>query len=90
MHYICQIDGNIIKKSVKVTGTRLIVKIIFDDVINILANKSITTCGSTSWSVSAMISSLNDYRKPLLNCVGSLPLLKFTTRATEIIIHQKW
>ena len=32
-----------------------------------LANKSIMTFGFTSCSVSVMISSLNDYRKPVLN-----------------------
>ena len=53
-----------------------------------LANKSITTHGFTSWSVSVMISSLNDYRKPLLNRAGSLSLAKITTRATETI-HQE-
>ena len=53
-----------------------------------LANKSITTYGFTSWSVSVMISSLNDYRKPVLNRVGSLSLAKITTRATETI-HQE-
>ena len=53
-----------------------------------LANKSIMMCGFTSWSVSVMISSLNDYRKPLLKDVGSLSLSKITTCAIEII-HQK-
>ena len=53
-----------------------------------LANKSITMHGFTSWSVSVMISSLNDYRKPFLNCVGRLSLPKFTTCTTEFI-HQK-
>ena len=53
-----------------------------------LANKSITTYGFTSWSVSVMISSLNDYRKPVLNRAGSLSLAKITTCATETI-HQE-
>ena len=53
-----------------------------------LANESITTYGFTSCSVSVMISSLNDYRKPVLNRVGSLTLAKITTRATETI-HQE-
>ena len=53
-----------------------------------LANKSITTNGFTSWSVSVMISSLNDYRKPVLNRADSLSLAKITTRATETI-HQE-
>ena len=35
-----------------------------------------------------MISSLNDYRKPVLNHAGSLTLAKITTRATETI-HQE-
>ena len=39
-----------------------------------LANKSITTHGFTSWSVSVMISNLNDYRKPVFNRAGSLYL----------------
>ena len=57
-----------------------------------LANESVMTNGFTSWSVSVMISSLNDYRKPLLNYVGSLSLLNITTRAIEMTgftIHQK-
>ena len=39
-----------------------------------------------------MISSLNDYRKPLLNYVGNLSLSNITTRAIEMTgftIHQK-
>ena len=51
-----------------------------------LANKSITTHGFTSWSVSVMISSINDYRKPVFNRAASLP--KITTHATENI-HQE-
>ena len=57
-----------------------------------LANKSITTNGFTSWSVLVMISSVNDYTKPLLNCVGSLSLSNIITRAIEMTgftIHQK-
>ena len=54
----------------------------------LLANKSITTHGFTSWSVSVMISSLNDYRIPVLNRAGSLSVAKITTRATESI-HQE-
>ena len=57
-----------------------------------LVNKSITANGFTSWSVSVMISSLNDYKKPLLNYVGSLSLLNITTRTIEMTgftIHQK-
>ena len=68
------------------------VNIIFVGVIIVLANKSIITNGFTLWSVSVMISSLNDYRKPLLNCVGSLSLSNITTHAIEITgftIHQK-
>ena len=53
-----------------------------------LANKSITMHGFTSWSVSVMILSLSDHRKPLLNRAGSLSLAKITTRATETI-HQE-
>ena len=53
-----------------------------------LANKSITMYGFTSWSVSVMISSLSDYRKPVLNRAGSLSLAIITTRATETI-HQE-
>ena len=53
-----------------------------------LANKSITTHGFTLWSVSVMISSLNDYTKPVLNRAGSLSLAKITTHATETI-HQE-
>ena len=52
-----------------------------------LANKSITGHDFTLWSVSVMISSLNDYRQQLLNRVGSLSLSKFTTRATGLIHH---
>ena len=68
----------------RLRGRRLKVNIIFVDVIIALANKSITTNGFTSWSVSVMISSLNDYRKPLLNYVGSLSLSNITTRAIEM------
>ena len=53
-----------------------------------LANKSITTNGFTSWSVSVMISSLKDYRKPVLNRADSLSLAKITTRATETIYQE--
>ena len=67
---------------------RLILNIIFGGVINVLVNKSITTHGFASWSVSVMISSLSDYRKPVLNRAGSLSLAKITTRATETI-HQE-
>ena len=57
-----------------------------------LADESVTTNGFTSWSVSVMISSLNDYRKPLLNYVGSLSLSNIATRTIEMTaftIHQK-
>ena len=76
----------------RLRGRRLKVNIIFVGVIIALANKSITTNGFTSWSVSVMISSLNDYRKQLLNYVGSLSLSIITTRAIEMTgftIHQK-
>ena len=76
----------------RLRGRHLKVNIIFVGVIIALANKSITTNGFTSWSISVMISSLNDYRKPLLNYVGSLSLLNITTCAIEMtgfIIHQK-
>ena len=71
----------------RLRGRRLKVNIIFVGVIIFLANKSITTNGFTSWSVS-----VNDYRKPLLNHVGSLSLSNITTRAIEMTgftIHQK-
>ena len=45
------------------------------------------------WSVSVMISSLNDNSKPLLNNVGSLSLAKSATCATEmtgLTIHHKF
>ena len=35
-----------------------------------------------------MISSLKDYKKPVLNCAGSLSLAKITTHATQTI-HQE-
>ena len=80
------------KFNLRLRGRRLKVNIIFVSVIIALANESITTNGFTSWSVSVMISSLNDYRKPLLNYVGSLSLSNITTRAIEMTgftIHQK-
>ena len=62
----------------------LILNIIFGGMINVLANKSIMIHGFTSWSVSVMISSLNDYyRKPVLNHVRSLFVSTFTTHVTE-------
>ena len=73
-------------------GRRLKVNIIFVDVNIALPSKFKTTNGFISWSVSVMISSLNDYRKPLLNYVGSLSLSNITTRAIEMAgftIHQK-
>ena len=73
-------------------GRRLKVNIIFVGVIIALANESVTMNGFTSWSVSVMISSLNDHRKPLLNYVGSLSLSNITTCAIEMTgftIHQK-
>ena len=38
----------------------------------VFSNKPITTHIFASWSISVMISSLNDYRKPLVNHVQSL------------------
>ena len=76
----------------RLRGRRLKLSVIFVGVIIALANESVTKNGFTSWSVSVMISSLNDYRKPLLNYVGSLSLSNITTRAIEMIgftIHQK-
>ena len=76
----------------RLRGRRLKVNIIFEAVIIALANGFVTTNGFTSWSVSVMISSLNDYRKPLLNYVGTLSLSNITTRAIEMTgfaIHQK-
>ena len=63
----------------KVTGRRLIF-IIFGGVIYVLDDKS-TMRGFTSCMVSmlTMITTINGYRKPLLNHVGSQ---KFTTHAT--------
>ena len=79
-------------RCLRLRGRRLKVNIIFVGVIIALANKSITTNGFTSWSISVMISSLNDYRKPLLNMWEAYPsLLNITTRAIEMtgfIIHQ--
>ena len=51
--------------------------------IIVLANKSITMHSITLLPVSAMISSLEDYWKPLLNHVESLSLSKFITRAMK-------
>ena len=76
----------------RLRGRRLKVNIIFVGLIIALANEFVTTNGFTSWSVSAMISSLNDHRKLLLNYVGSLSLSNITTRAIEMTgftIHQK-
>ena len=76
----------------RLRGRRLKVNIIFVNVIIALVNRFVTTNGFTSWSVSVMISSLNDYRKPLLNYVRSLSLSNITTRAIEMTgftIHQK-
>ena len=47
----------------------------FGGMINILSNKSIMTSGFTSFSVSVMNSSVNDYRKPLLNRMESIQYL---------------
>ena len=58
-------------------------KIIFGGVIIVLANKSITTHNFTLLSVWVMISSLNDYWKPLLNRVWSLSLSKIITHAVK-------
>ena len=54
---------------------RLILNIIFGGMINVLSNKSIMTSGFTSFSVSLRNSSVNDYRKPLLNRMESLQYL---------------
>ena len=56
----------------------------------VLANKSIMTHGFTSWSVSVMISSLNDIET--IFTYGNPTLLKFATSAikmTSFTIHQK-
>ena len=50
---------------VKVTGQALAIKYYFLVVVIILANKSITIDSFTLLLVSVMISSLNNYRKPL-------------------------
>ena len=71
------------KFNLRLRGRRLKVNIIFVGVIIALANESVTTNGFTSWLVSVMISSLNDYRKPLLNYVGSLSLLIEMTGLTR-------
>ena len=55
----------------RLRGRHLKVNIIFVGMIIALANESVLTIGFTSWSVSVMISSLNDYRKPLLNLCGN-------------------
>ena len=59
--------------------------------IIVLANKSITMHSFTLLSVSLMVSSLNDYWKPLLNHVGSLSLEIYYTlhEMTDFTIHQK-
>ena len=67
----------------RLRGRYSLLKIIFGGVIIVLANKSITTRSFSLLSVSMMISSLNDYWKPLLNRVGSLSLSKFITRAMK-------
>ena len=54
---------------------RLILNIIFGGVISVF--------GFASWSVSVMISNLNDYKKPVLNRADSLSLAKIITRTTE-------
>ena len=77
--------------ALRLRDRHLKVNIIFVGVIIALPNKSITTNGFTSWSVSVMISSLNDYRKPLLNYVGSISVSNITTRVIEMTgftIHQ--
>ena len=68
---------------------RLILNNNFGGVVSVLVNESIMTHGFTSWSVSVIISSVNDYRKPVLNRVGSLSLAKITTRTTQNI-HQEY
>ena len=62
----------------RLRGRHLVFNIIFGDVIIVLANRSITTCGITSLSVSLTMSSLKLYQKLLLSCVGILSLSKFT------------
>ena len=71
----------------RLRSRRLKVNIIFAGMIIVLANKSIKTNGFTSWSVS----SLSGYRKPLLNCVGSLSPSNNTTYTIDMTgsIHQK-
>ena len=66
----------------RLLGRRLLFKFIFGGVTIVLANKSITTHGFTLLSLSVMISSLNDYWKPLLNRVGNLSL--------SILLHAPW
>ena len=61
---------------IKVTGRRLKVNIIFVGVIIALDNESVMTNGFTSWSVSVMISSLNDYKKSLLKMWEAYPSRK--------------
>ena len=58
-------------------------KITFGGMTIVLANKSIMMRSFSLLSVSVMISSLNDYWKPLLNRVGSLSLSKIITRAMK-------
>ena len=69
---------------------RCLIFIIFGGVIYVLADNSITMRGFTSCMISilTMIFSINDFRKPLLNHVGSQ---KFTTHAIEMTgftLHQ--
>ena len=68
--------------TLRLRGRCSLFKIVFGGVIIVLVNKSITTCNFTLLSVSVMISSPNDYWKPLLNCVGSLSFSK--------LLHTPW